>query len=65
MAQAALKAAQIALQTGQIRHGAGAADGLEAATLADAEVQAAAAADLADLRLAEARIRLALAKGGG
>lgn len=56
--------AQAALVSGQGRHDAGAADGLAMVALQDAAVQAADAADHARLRLAEARVQLALATGG-
>jgi len=64
-AQAAAAAAGAALRAGEARHAAGAADGLAMVELTGAAAQASQGVSEARRRVAEARIELALARGGG
>lgn len=64
-ADAGVSAAGANLVTGQARHAAGAADGLAIIALRDALEQANGAAAQARLAVADTRVQLALATGGG
>lgn len=64
-ADAGVAAANADLRAGEARHGAGAADGLAMIELAQAAAQASLAASEAGRQVAEARIQLVLATGGG